>query len=572
MSPQLSRDVLALTAREYRPCSSLDELLSAFLKAAVHYAHSSAARIKVSDVGIAETKPASLEVFVDNFEEKTPEYRFSEDSPHLEASAISSFSLNQSQPPTPPNSSSPQVCPKKELKTSIIYHKKSIGELVFAAAKTVSESASCQTFQSLLARELAFFIKRYQASRFARKQLGKAMLLVGASSWLRKVDQFVERASEVDLPVVISGPFGTEKPQVACAIHFNSSRQHLPLVEINCVSLSAEDLESKISQAVQKAKGGTVFLNGIDGMPLELQHRMAAFIQSDLGQWLGTSQQIDHQQVRWIASTSDDIQQLAGSQKFSRILLTELDFLRVRLAPLEQRPEDIPALVRYALEKYKVAENQKVSAQAMACMEHYQWPENVFELERVVARLATLGHAEAISLDDITQYAPQLVANMPARLPAPSCDSKQGSKALPAPSNTEDESHIGVLVKKLFKQDFTMLNQYHLGIQRSLRYLAKHYSEDLSFSELAEQAFMSSSHLSHLLKAELGESYKTLLTLMRLEKAKMLLTQQGDLRITDVAYESGFGDLSHFTKTFKKVVGCNPKEYRLKGCPVLPET
>jgi AraC-like DNA-binding protein len=114
----------------------------------------------------------------------------------------------------------------------------------------------------------------------------------------------------------------------------------------------------------------------------------------------------------------------------------------------------------------------------------------------------------------------------------------------------------------MLDKDFSITVDLHISLQRALRYIRQHYLEDIALSELAKNAFVSPSHLSYLFKSELGTSFKTLLACLRIEKAKRLLVQDKDARITDICLESGFGDLSHFEKTFKKWAGCKPKDFR----------
>jgi len=562
MSVQLYQEVVALTSREYRPFTDLDELLGAFLKAAVEYAHAGSGAIKVAGFEDKQSPKSDLEVFVDNFQEKQPNYQILEHPPSMEAGTISKVALGHGHDLLPKKSETGRQNGDM-VTTPIIYHHETIGEVISHPDDSDMESTAYLDFQNFFARELAFYIKRYQANKFAKKKLGRTMLLVGTSHRIRRVDQFVERASETDLPVIVSGPFGSEKTEVACAIHFNGPRCELPLVEINCRGLSPSNMAEEMEKGLKEVKGGTLFLNGVDELPLALQNLLPKYLESRLGQWLGHPKSLRESRPRIIASANGELHELVEDGLFSRGLLAELDFLKIRLPPLCERREDIPYLVAYIFEKYRFDPDQTIDPEVMACLKAYHWPENLFEVERVVARLATLATGPAIDMETLRMFAPQLTGESVDRLPrtieAPVIEAKVVDEAL---EDNLGEGHL--LVRQLLAGEFSGLDQFHLGLQRALRHLAKHFQDELTLTELADEAYLSVSHLSHLFKSELGDSYKTILTLIRIEKACQLLTSESGMRITDVALECGFGDLSHFTKTFKKMLGCNPKDYRLR--------
>ena len=561
MSVQLYQEVVALTSREYRPFTDLNQLLGAFLKAAVEYAHAGSGAIKVADFGGTRSSNSDLEVFVDKFPENQPDYQILEHPPSLEADSISKVALGQGDGYTVANPTVERMG-EAMVSTPIIYHHQPIGEVISRPDDSRMESGAYLDFQNIFARELAFYIKRYQANKFAKRKLGRNMLLVGTSHRMRRVDQFVERASEADLPVLISGPFGSEKTEVACAIHFNGPRCELPLVEVNCPGLSPSNMAEELEKALKEVKGGTLFLNSVDEMPLALQNLMPKYLESRLGQWLGHPRSRRDSRPRIMASATGELHELVEDGQFSRSLLAELDFLRIRLPPLRERREDIASLVAYTFEKYRCDPSQCISPRAMACLESYHWPENLFEVERVIARLATLAHGGTIDVEALKMFAPQVLADG-GESKAPAIEAPVLEAAILEDSTEESLGEAHMLAKQLLEGEFSALNQCHLGLQRALRYLAKHYPDDLTLTELADEAYLSVSHLSYLFKSELGESYKSVLTMIRIEKACQLLTGDIGMRITDVALESGFGDLSHFTKTFKKMLGCNPKDYRL---------
>jgi DNA-binding NtrC family response regulator/AraC-like DNA-binding protein len=127
--------------------------------------------------------------------------------------------------------------------------------------------------------------------------------------------------------------------------------------------------------------------------------------------------------------------------------------------------------------------------------------------------------------------------------------------------NVRHVADLGDLPRKLADGDYSDLHAYEIGVQRALRYVGNHYTEEISLGRLARESYISPSHLSFLLKRSLGVPFKSLLAAIRIERAQKLLTL-AEHSITEISLEVGFGDLSHFERTFKRLVGTNPRQYR----------
>ena len=137
--------------------------------------------------------------------------------------------------------------------------------------------------------------------------------------------------------------------------------------------------------------------------------------------------------------------------------------------------------------------------------------------------------------------------------------------------NVRQGADLGDLPRKLADGDYSDLHAYEIGVQRALRYVGNHYTEEISLGRLARESYISPSHLSFLLKRALGVPFKSLLAAIRIERAQKLLTL-AEHSITEISLEVGFGDLSHFERTFKRLVGTNPRQYRrrLLDCHLPP--
>jgi len=391
------------------------------------------------------------------------------------------------------------------------------------------------------AQRCAHLIKRYEAKDWAEQALSRPLLLVGAGEALKQMDEFVERAAASPLPVLLRGEFGTEKMELAAALHSGGPYRQGPFVEVNCVHPQGEACDW-----FAHAQGGTLYFHEVDELPVPLQgqlsHRMRGLPAAHAeAQAAGP--------IRVIASTSADLEQRVREKQFSRALLAGLEFLTVDIPPLRERVEDIAALAARSLELHGFNPHV-LGDDVLEALCAHDWPGNLLEMERVVVRLAVMTGGRCIRRDDLARHAPDLAAASASsdagrvqRLPP-------GAEPAAAPGPGREEmpraAHEGL----------------HDGLKRALAYLKDHAAEPLTLGDLARQAHVSQSHLGFLFRSELGTTFKLLLQQLRIEHAKQLLRDGQRLRITDVALQVGFGDLSHFEKSFRRAVGVSPRSYR----------
>lgn len=404
------------------------------------------------------------------------------------------------------------------------------------------------------ARRCALLCKRYEAQRWAQQRLGRGLLLVGMSEPLHHMEVFVEKASYSTLPVLLTGEFGTEKVPLAAALHCSGPRRDEPFIEVNCAEPVGEP-----AQWFKQAAGGTLFFNGIDELAPRLQSQLPQHLHSRLGQWLVVP---DPCEARVIASTTADLRKRVEEGRFSRALLNELDFLSATVPPLRLRKDDVAPLVIAALERQGYVADRKCSDALTALCEAYAWPENLFELERVIARLAVMTDTTPINHADVALHAPWM-------LPASHCV-HSGAAGLPArggatplhvakPAGTAPPAHWA---RCAMTRNAAELGRLHAALRKALLYLGEHYAKPISMDQLARQAHVSPSHLSYLFRQTLDTAFKPLLQHIRIEKAKELLMHDHGARVTEIALSVGFGDLSHFEKSFRRIVGLSPRAFR----------
>ncbi|MCP4714280.1 MAG: response regulator [Deltaproteobacteria bacterium] len=250
------------------------------------------------------------------------------------------------------------------------------------------------------------------------KERGAFHRLVGKSSVMQDVYELIEKLSEIETTVLITGPSGTGKELVAEAIHYNGCRALKPLVKVNCSALAENLLESELFGHVagaftgatkdrigrfQMADGGTLFLDEIGDIPLALQLKLLRVLQEKRFERVGDTRSIDVD-VRIISATNAHLAEKIEAGTFREDLYYRLNVMEIELPPLSCRTEDIPLLVECFREKYnaKMKKNIKmVSDQVLGRFMENTWPGNVRELEHVMERAFVLCHQDMITMEHI---------------------------------------------------------------------------------------------------------------------------------------------------------------------------
>jgi len=393
------------------------------------------------------------------------------------------------------------------------------------------------------ARQCGLLIKRYHVRSWSERRLGRPLLLVGLSKSLRELETFLEISARGRLPVLLRGEFGTEKAQLAAMIHCCGPTADGPFVQVDCA-----EPDGTPSQWIGRAEDGTLYLGDVDELAPRLQKQLSQYLPSVLHQWLPASA---GGKVRVIASTTADLQERAREGLFSRSLLAELDFLSATIPPLRHRGGDIEPLICHALEQNGYRAEDKSTDALIAMCGTYDWPENLFELERTVARLAVLTESRPIALDDICRHAPTIVPDGLAAAAPPS-----GGQAS-ARGATVDH-WVGCAIAG----DQAALRGLHHALRKALVNLGAHYNEPITLDQLARNAGVSPSHLGFLFRSVVGMPFKTLLGHIRIRKAREMLAAGARPNITQVAMSVGYCDLSHFERSFRRIVGQSPREFR----------
>jgi two-component system, NtrC family, nitrogen regulation response regulator GlnG len=241
--------------------------------------------------------------------------------------------------------------------------------------------------------------------------------LIGRSPAMQEIYRVLARLMGTDLTVMITGESGTGKELVARALHDYGKRRHGSFVAINMAAIPRELIESELfghekgaftgatsrsSGRFEQAQGGTLFLDEIGDMPLEAQTRLLRVLQEGEYTTVGGRSAIKAD-VRIVAATHRDLRQLIRQGLFREDLFYRLNVVPIRLPPVRERTEDVPALVKHFLgiAAQEGLPNKTIDRSAMERLTQYRWPGNVRELENLVRRLAALYSQEVIGVDVI---------------------------------------------------------------------------------------------------------------------------------------------------------------------------
>ena len=263
--------------------------------------------------------------------------------------------------------------------------------------------------------------------------------IIGKSDALRRVLAQVETVAPTDSTVLICGETGTGKELVARAVHNLSSRKSNAFIKLNCAAIPTGLLESElfghergaftgaIAQRIGRfelANRGTVFLDEIGEIPLELQPKLLRVLQEREFERLGSTRTL-RSDARLIAATNRDLPAMVDEQKFRSDLYYRLNVFPIRVPALRERPEDIPMLVRHFVQHFSRGTNRNIESipsDTMNALVRYDWPGNIRELQNVVERavIVSAGPVLKVPLSDLKMRTRSAAAPAGAQMDAKS--------------------------------------------------------------------------------------------------------------------------------------------------------
>ena len=352
----------------------------------------------------------------------------------------------------------------------------------------------------LFLRRMAEKVRLVEENEFLRQRMDSETAvhgIIGSSAKIQEVLRVASRLKDTRTAVLISGESGTGKELVARAIHFRGAFANRPFVAVDCGSLVPTLIESELfgyekgaftgalkskQGLFQSADTGSVFLDEIGELPLELQAKLLRVLQEKEVRPVGSNQRVKVD-VRVIAATNRDLETAYKNGTFRKDLYFRLNVVTLHVPALRERRSDIPMLVSWFCERYAPGADLRVSNAAMKALMNYEWPGNVRELENCVERAVALGNGNLIDLGDLP---PSIAAlNSPASRTAPdstpelvsdlaaATDTTSGEVTAAAPLSTTDLEDIErATIQRVFEQvkgDKALAGRM-LGISRATLY------------------------------------------------------------------------------------------------------
>ena len=327
----------------------------------------------------------------------------------------------------------------------------------------------------LFLRRMAEKIRLVEENEFLRDRVDTESDLhgiVGSSAKIQDVLRMISRLKDTRTPVLILGESGTGKELVARAIHFRGCFAKQSFVAVDCGSLVPTLIESELfgyekgaftgalkskTGLFQSADGGTIFLDEIGELPLELQAKLLRVLQEKEIRPVGSNQRVKVD-VRVIAASNRDLESEYQKGTFRKDLYFRLNVVTVHLPALRGRRSDIPMLVHWFLDRYAPGKSIQITSAAMKCLLQYDWPGNVRELENCVERAIALGDGSRIDVSDL----PATIASSP----------QEGAPSSTPPSSTDLEDIERATIQRVFEQvkgDKALAGKM-LGISRATLY------------------------------------------------------------------------------------------------------
>jgi transcriptional regulator with PAS, ATPase and Fis domain len=271
---------------------------------------------------------------------------------------------------------------------------------------------------------------QYQLALRELEARAEGEFIIGNNLKMKEISGLISKVAPTPTTVLIRGESGTGKELVARAIHRNSTRSNHPLVTLNCTALSPALLESELfgyrrgaftgayndsKGLFEKADGGTMFLDEIGDMSLEVQAKFLRTLQTGEIRAVG-DMRTRTVSVRIVAATNRNLETAIREGTFREDLFYRINTFSITLPPLRERIEDIPFLAEYFLLRARAKVNKKVDSiapQALALLKNYSWPGNLRELENIIERAVVLTSSSVVDAEHLPLHVQDVVSFKP---------------------------------------------------------------------------------------------------------------------------------------------------------------
>jgi len=260
--------------------------------------------------------------------------------------------------------------------------------------------------------------RRQELSNQIRTLLEKGFQFEGAigqSTEIYAIYRLIQQMAATNINVLITGEIGTGKELVARSIHLNGPRREKPFVVVRCASIEDSLIENEIFGNIRvshlpgylkSANGGTIFLDGVDGLPLHVQMKLLGVLQDKSFSLVGGSKQVAVD-VRLISSSNKDLKMEISKGQFREELFYRLNVVQIAVPPLRNRKKDIPLLTQHFIDKFAQEHNkqvERISSSALMYLMSHSYPGNIRELENIIERAVAVTKGIVLTEDDLPPY------------------------------------------------------------------------------------------------------------------------------------------------------------------------
>lgn len=406
----------------------------------------------------------------------------------------------------------------------------------------------------VLTGQLQHLLAALQVRQQIRQQYQSTQYWYGYSRSIRALEGQLKQYANLRVPLLLLGEQGTGKLPAALSLHCYRYAEPAAFVQTDCRTWLPGSAAQHLAELAGPACDGSLYLAHTECLQAVDQLYLRDFVTHHAGHCLLI--------LGYRTAAGIDALPCAANADFAA--WADFHCVSLQLPRLQQRVQDIRPFIHCYLAEHQLS--LQLTPQVLEVLQRYSWPENACQLQSVLKKAASLTTA-ALSVDQLFDWFPSLQcqprpllhnddqASPPAAI-APATDTPVTS----APANTASLQQRRHSLHLWF--GFSQPAQEHPALLRALEHIWKHYPQPLALNTVAAKACVSPSHLSFLFKQRLQRSFKQILTEIRIDKAKHIFENMPARQITQVCIDVGFADLSHFEKTFKRVVGLKPRCYR----------
>lgn len=388
---------------------------------------------------------------------------------------------------------------------------------------------------------------RIATDKFAKLSITAGMKNALNFSWygqslsINEVLVQCEQASLLHSPTAIVGASGSGKVLAAYSVHCFKVGVYSPFIILDCSKVDLGIFRETLTRSISLAVGGSLYLKKLSDLTKESLNYLI-----DVVREMFRAESARHENVNIILSINSLFSCLDEEM---RSLINHLMFYcyQVNMPSLNERWLDVPYVIKAYKENNRINSDFAIANEAWSVLSDYSWDGNFSQFEAFLVKCDYLRTSGSIDLVFLSEHFPQITDFI---------RSLNHKHALEE-SALDVSEEIPVVNLVLQKP-----KQFHPALLRACEYISKNYNLSFNMMDLSQNCLVSSSHLSAILKKDLGSSFKQLLNEYRIYMAKNLIEENPSCQITVVAQDCGYTDLSHFEKTFKKLVGISPGSYR----------